>query len=651
MAKRIKNKAGSETHNRKSQKGKARSLIKGKLSVAPSGYGFLMPEEEGPDVFIPAKNVGAAMHGDIVEVEITEDGIDGKGPAGRIVNIVTRSRRTLVGELIEGKKVRPLNKNLPEDIFINGSVHGAQKGDWVEVELIPHRMKDKIHKGLISRKLGHAGSIQADIDAVMAEFSLPLPYTDEQDEEASKLQPRKIDRADLSSLFCVTIDPHDAKDFDDAVSISGGKKGIVEVGVHIADVAAWIAPGSNWDREASFRSFTSYLPGKTLPMLPKSLTKLISLTPDKISLAHTVIISVKKDTGEIVGAKRCHSKIKITKRLTFEEVQSFIDGKTPEGWDDNFCSKMREIVDIALKMRINRKKVEKFLELSIPEVRVLCDFKKMEITGLERREQRQSDNLVEDCMLAANSKVAEELIEKSIPGLFRIHPEPDPEKFEDFYVFVSRTFGFSPGDLSSRTACNKFIEGLPNDHKKPIILGAFLRSLPRASYLEESQIHYGLGKFKYCHFTSPIRRYPDLLVHQQLWEFDTKGKLRSKKTVSKYAEDCSEKEENNDEAYFAATDRLKLKYLEQENSKAPDTLYEGLITKITSSGLVVDITQLGVFGFVPIEYLGGRFKYNKRESNLRGERGRQNYKCGDFIFLHLDRIDFIRGSAIFRPVR
>ncbi|MDD3127578.1 MAG: RNB domain-containing ribonuclease, partial [Candidatus Izemoplasmatales bacterium] len=198
---------------------------------------------------------------------------------------------------------------------------------------------------------------------------------------------------------------------------------------------------------------------------------------------------------------------------------------------------------------------------------------------------------------------------------------------------------------------NKFIESLPDDHKKPIILGAFLRSLPRASYLEESQVHYGLGKFKYCHFTSPIRRYPDPLVHQQLWEFDTKGKLRSKKTVSKYAEECSEKEENNDEAYYAATDRLKLKYLEQENSKAPGTLYEGLITKITSSGLVVDITQLGVFGFVPVEYLGGRFKYNKRESNLRGERGQQGYKCGDFIFLHLDKIDFIRGSAIFRPVR
>jgi ribonuclease R len=387
-------------------------------------------------------------------------------------------------------------------------------------------------------------------------------------------------------------------------------------------------------------------------MLPKTLTKNISLTADGESLAHTVLFAVDANTGEILNSKRCHSRIQVNKRMTFDEVQQFIDGSLPKDWDDKIIKNMRTLVDITEKMRAFRKKTEKFLELATSEIRVLCDFEKKEIIGLERRTQKQADQLVEECMLAANAEVAKELISRSIPAMFRVHPEPDPEKLEDFYTFVSKTFGFFPGDLSSRSACNHFLANLPDDHKRPIIIGAFLRSLPRASYKEENEFHFGLGKGRYCHFTSPIRRYPDLAVHQQLWTFEAGGRLRSKKTVAKYAEECSAKEMKNDEAYYSANDRLKLKYLDQENEKAPSSMYEAVITKISSAGLLVDVVDLGIFGFVPIESLGGRYKYKKKESTLKESRGgHQSFKCGDFIFLHLDRIDFIRATAVFRPVR
>jgi ribonuclease R len=310
---------------------------------------------------------------------------------------------------------------------------------------------------------------------------------------------------------------------------------------------------------------------------------------------------------------------------------------------------MRTLVNITKKMREYRAATEKFLEMSIPEVRVICDFEKGTVIGLEHREQRQADTLVEDCMLAANTETAKELIVKKIPGIFRIHPEPDSEKLEDFYAFINKTFDMNPGDLSSRSACNHFLENLSDGPEKTVILSHFLRSLPRASYLEENQFHFGLGKGRYCHFTSPIRRYPDLVVHQQFWAADSGGRLKSGKTMAKTARDCSSREEKNDEAYYSANDRLKLKYLQQENSKDESRVYEGMITKISSAGLVVDITELGIYGFVPVELLRGHFRYSKKEAKLNAVRGGQNYKCGNFIYLYLDRIDFIKASAMFRP--
>lgn len=250
-------------------------------------------------------------------------------------------------------------------------------------------------------------------------------------------------------------------------------------------------------------------------------------------------------------------------------------------------------------------------------------------------------------MLAANSAVGTELGQKSVAGLYRVHPAPDPEKIAEFSDLMEEAFGIVPGDLTDRKACNRFIAGLPDDPRRPVILSHLLRSLPRAYYLEKPALHFGLDKGRYSHFTSPIRRYPDLIVHQQLWNLDTHVRTRSVSTLARVAEECSEKEENNDAAYFAANDRLKLRYLQELLEKGGENMYEGVVAKVTSAGLQVDVYELGLYGFVPREQLRGDFRRSSRSLKLR--RGEQGYKTGDFIYLRLAQIDFARGNAVFVP--
>jgi ribonuclease R len=659
IAAKAKHKYKHKNQHKKSAGRRHQETISGTITITPSGFGFVAPdyenqEEKPQDIFIPPKYVKSAMDGDKVEVVLLPPRDDfyhkDKGPVGKIVEIVERSKDTIVGELISGRKVRPLNKRIPEDIKITGSLCGAKRGEWVEVKLLhTESLRERVKQGTVASKIGEAGLINNDLDAVCKEFKLCPPYSEQEDQDAAVLKPRKIKRQDLRKLFCVTIDPIDAKDFDDAISLAPAEdENEVEIGVHIADVAAWIAPGSKFDKSAAERGFTAYLPGRTLPMLPKTLTAEISLTADNDSPAHTVIMTVNRQSGRITSSRRCHSTIRVKKRLTFDQVQDFIDsGDAPDDWDKDFQKRITELIQIYRNMREFRKRNEKFLEMSIPESRILCDEEKNEIIGLVRKEQREADQLVEECMLAANTEVAKEMIERGIAGIYRVHPEPDPEKLEEFTALCADSFGIMPGDLTSRTACNHFLENLPDGPKRPAILSAFLRSLPRAYYLESSELHFGLGKTRYSHFTSPIRRYTDLIVHQQLWDAETGGRLKSKKTIAQIAADCSSKEENNDDAYFTANDRLKLRYLQQEMDNGLENLHEGVISKITSSGLVVDIQDIGIYGFVPVETLPGGF--SRYGNVMRDRRGKKTYKSGDYIYLKLSQIDFIRGSALFKP--
>ncbi len=644
-------------------------LFCGKISINPSGFGFVKvvnenEEQNSADWFIPAKYLNGAMHGDTVHIaplppdpRYSNDGKDDR--AAQVMEVVRRARETIVGVMVTYDRMRPLDKRLFADILVAGNLHGVKKGDWVEVKpdyegnllprkRIPRKSMERRLSNItasIVRRLGPSGVIQADLDAICVEYDLPPFYTLEEEAQAAAIEPRDMPRKDFRDRFTVTIDPFDAKDYDDAVSLAPGKTpGTLEVGVHIAEVAAWIEPKSYFDLKASERGFTAYLPGRTINMLPKGLTAKISMTEGVDAPAHSVILQVDAATGKIVASERQHTLIHVDRRLDYDTVQKFFDdSKHPDDWSDELCTALKSMLDITQKMRRHRQNVEQFLDLEIPEIRVICDEVNNKILGLDNHLQRPAEELVEECMLAANSIVAEELAAKHVPGLYRIHPEPEAEKLEEFAALSESAFNIPAGDLSSRQACKNYLKNLPDTPAKAPLLNAFLRSLPRASYQHEPALHYGLGKTLYSHFTSPIRRYTDLLLHQQLWQLDNNKHLKNNKFFEEWAQILSEKENNNDDAYFAASNRMKLRYLEEMLLAGKENIHSALIVKIASAGVVVELPDIGIQGFIHACDLPGG--YRSEEKALR------DCHIGKALYVALDEIDFVKASATFRTVR
>jgi len=640
----------------------------GTISIAPAGFGFvtLFPDKDAapdappaPDVFIPGQYLNGAMHGDTVRIaELPPDPKyprdAERGAAGRVLTVVKRSRESFVGEMIAADRVRPLDKRLADDVLLTGNLHGARRGDWVEVKLDygarplgNHRRRAAEHlsrtAGTVLRRIGRAGVIQADLDAICAEYHLHEPYTPAEEAEADAIRPREIGRTDLRDRFTVTIDPFDAKDFDDAISVApGATPETLEVGTHIAEVAAWITPGSYFDRAASERGFTAYLPGRTLPMLPRGLTARISMRQGVDAPAHTVLLEVERATGKVRSFRRVHSLLHVNYRLDYDEVQDFLDhGRRGDEWSDELAENLRLIREITRKMRHWRKVNEVFLDLEIPEIRVIVDEANNQILGLDSRRRRESEEMVEECMLAANSAVAAELSGRHTPGLYRVHPEPDPEKLEEFAAISLGSFGIPTGDLSTRKGCRAYLDKLPDDARRQPLLSAFLRSLPRAYYQEAPAIHFGLGKGLYCHFTSPIRRYTDLLVHQQLWARDLGENLKSNREMADWGLRTSELERNNDDAYFAASDRMKLRYLDEMlESGRCGTVHHALVVKTSGAGVTVELPELGVQGFVEAMDLPGAFRDK--------EKALQECTAGKPLLVTLESIDFTKGRATFR---
>ena len=650
--------------NRQEKDKKKGIVVEAKFASTRGGFGFAVPADKtivDQDIFIPPACTRNAIDGDIVRVQILketrhyQDIDERRGPVGEVIEIVEHGRRNLVAQMTGKRTARPMDKHLPEEVTVNLRDVSAKNGDWVKLTVLNTGKKrtQHLHTEGVTR-LGRAGSPADDLKAIAAEFDLlDHPYSEKQNIAAGKLEPLPIKRTRMTRPCTITIDPEDARDFDDAISISSGRNGEIQLGVHIADAAAYLPSGSAFDKEAAKRCFSAYLPGMYLPMLPPALTRKISLREGVESPAHTVLFSIDPKTGKILRSSRFHSVVVIKKRLDYKTVQAFIDDPrtAPADWSASLRKNLKLLIETVRTMRNHRKKREQFLDMPLPEIRVMCDDETKKVTGIQRKVPSEADALVEECMLAANSAIAAELIERETPGLFRIHPEPDPEKIDQFSIICQESFQFSPGDiLSSRTACLHFLESLPAGPSRSVILSLFLRSLPRASYQAEPGLHYGLGKIKYTHFTSPIRRYPDLLMHQQLWSLDCSKRLKSKKKLAEFAERCSQKEEVMDNAYFAANDRLKLHFLQDHDAMENGTMYEAVISRITASGILCSIDELGLYGFIPRENLRGEYRRsNRNRQKIVSTVGQNSYKAGAFIYVTLDTIDLIRGTVTFRP--
>ncbi len=640
----------------------ASNLASGKLSVNPRGFGFVSRDDapDQPDIFIPPKGMHMAMSGDRVQVSLT-DVDDERGPSGIIVQVLETGQDEITGVYLNlfGKGyLSPMRRDFPESIPVaEVSLPEGQEiadGDWVAARVLPRSHPGERLEVCVCRRIGKADSVAGDLDAIVNEFNLLPPYSSEEKRQAGQTIPREIGREDLQALPIVTVDPEDAKDFDDALSFQwDGQSDTVTVGIHIADVAAYIAPDSPLDLKARERGFTAYLPGRTLPMLPKPLAaELCSLREDQPRRAHSVFLTVSRSSGEVIGQRRVHSLIRVCKRLSFNQVEDFLQERPIPPWPPEVHDTLAGLRDTYRVMRQTRAAREEFMELESNDVRVMCAEDPPRIVGLKRSEPNESHALVEEFMLAANSAVAKELAQRRIPGVYRIHDQPRPADIDEFRRWLKDSLSIKLGSMRDRAGMNRFLEKIAKTPFRDIAASAFLRTLQRAVYAAGPGEHFGLGKSLYCHFTSPIRRYSDLLVHQQLWAADAGEPFRTPSQCGDLAKACTELEANNDSAYFAAVDRLKLRYIGQQAEANEAVYYEGIVASRQKDRLSVFIPELGLYGSIPT-------RSTRRPPRMPARRREQhkamhpplNYRCGEIIFVEVEKADTVKGLLELRPMR
>lgn len=632
----------------------------GELSVNVQGFGFVRVSE-GESLFVPPGQLSGGITGDTVLVVIDPQS-DPSRPVAHVKRILARRFSSIVGCLVPLKGhhwgIRPLRHELPDllmltDESVRSSGISPREGNWCQASLqIPEGdfPADRLPMAELQGCLGTCGDVTGDLDAIVAEYNIPEPYTADDEAYAENLKPIQVRRMDCTKDTVVTIDPVDARDYDDALSIRpSGKDGQVVVGVHIADVGCYVRPGARLDEEARKRVFTSYLPGRTLPMLPKALANVqCSLQAGVPRLAHTLFIRIDEHTGEVISWERKHTVINVRQRLCYEQVQTFLDGGTFEA-EEGVLDLVKRLSNIASLLRHRRMTKERFLPMAMPEIRVVCSEKPSRIMGIQENVENPSHQLVEEFMLAANECVANELQRLHLAGLYRNHLSPDPEKLQEFAETATLMLGKPVKSLGTRGAIVRFLRHAAESPLKDVLYMSFLRHLPRADYGPDCMGHFGLGKEHYCHFTSPIRRYADLLVHQQLLASDLRRRPYSLEKVAELGMLCCQKEYNCDQAEFAATDRMKIRYIIQQLRERGDFTLTGEICKVTKAGCQVYLPDYGLIAYVNEPQMGRSWKFDHLKIVWR------NIKTGDQIYItqkrqfRVDSADPIRGEIELIP--
>src|SRR6058998_868243 len=535
-------------------------LVAGKLSIHQVGYGFLTPETAGgSDVFIAAENIGTAMHGDRVVARISRDTphdrIKGRRE-GRVIRILERAHDTIVGTLQRSRNfyyVVPDDPRFVHDIYVHPERDqqpgtSANVGDKVVVRLEPWESRHVNPEGEIIEVLGPASAPGIDMLSIIRKYHLPAEFPkdvlDQAERISERINARQLEgREDLRKDFIVTIDPDDARDFDDAIQVEKTNSGW-RLSVHIADVAAYVEPGSALDREARGRGNSVYLPDRVIPMLPERLSNgVCSLNPEVDRLTHSVFIHFDKN-GAVKSARFGRSVIRSAHRLTYKQAYAIL--KSAPG--DRLGERLHIAWELASVLR--RKRFEHgSLDLDFPEVKVWVD-KQGRPVRLERVENDESHQLIEEFMLAANEAVARELKKRAIPTIYRVHENPDPEKLAEYREFVL-SFNYKVGDLTHRAELQRLLASIHGKPEEQALKVALLKSLKRARYSPQPLGHYGLAKANYLHFTSPIRRYADLVVHRALGRDGTPSPSAPSRTTERRSR--SDKPYQPDMAEIAST--------------------------------------------------------------------------------------------------
>ena len=615
------------------------SLAIGIISVHHKGFGFVKAKE-GPDIFIPKHLIRDAVDGDVVEVEISPV-VSAKGPEGEIVAIVKRSRTHLAGIIIHKSKghytafAPLLGKDKPLWIKTKGAA--LKEGDRVICKVLNWKTDTDLVEGELIRKLGHISDPSIDIDAAIEEFALPSDFTKEAIAEAKRFGKKVIigkDRLDLTKEACITIDPDTARDFDDAISLKCDKNHHFHLGVHIADAAHYVRPGSHLDMEAQLRCNSTYFPGRCVPMLPEELSnELCSLKPKVTRLTISVLAEFDK-TGELITYSIQRSAIRSKCRFTYKEAFDVLQ-KKKKSPHAPLLQRMVDLCNLLKKKRYERGSID----FSLSDDVIIVDEKGVP-QKIERVEYDITHQMIEEFMLKANELVATELDRRGKGLIFRIHEEPSPESLQDFAAFA-RALGFSlPAKPNNRDIQALFAAAKDSPLLSRLVV-SFIRSMRLAQYSPENIGHFGLALEYYCHFTSPIRRYTDLIIERLLMD-----ELPQDADLKQIASVCSEKERLSFKAESSVVNLKKLRLAHSYFSDDPTRIYPAQVTKIKPFALFFEVPMFDLEASLHISQIGNDFfEYNPQQMSFRGARTGKTYEVGQMIYVTLTAIDFVMQQS------
>ncbi len=617
--------------------------FKGTVRANARGFAFISPEKGGDDYFVAKKNQNGALDMDVVLAYPVRAG----GDEAKIVKILSRGRNTVVGRFAMGKDagyVLPDRQNYLSDVYIPLSLcGGAKDGDKVVAEITsyPH---NKLVGGKIKEILGRDGDFEAEEMGIIKSFELSLKFPEEVIKEAEKQAAQRIDfagRRDLTSLLTITIDGDDTRDIDDAVSLEKTDGGYI-LGVHIADVAQYVLCGSATDKEAYSRGTSVYFPDRVLPMLPPALSNgACSLNEGETRYALSCLMTVD-DGGKILKSEICESVIKSDKRLTYTRVDGILNGGNHSGVSAEICAMLHDMARLTAAFEAVREELGG-ITLDIKEAHIYLD-ERGEIVIPEAK-RTLSQRLIEQFMVAANECVAKFLGSAGAPCLYRIHEPPAPEKAEAFDVFL-RGLGIT-AKRSQEPTPRDYREILNRAADKPycgVISEVMLRTMQKARYSEENRGHFGLASPCYCHFTSPIRRYPDMFVHRavkSLLRKDKAGLEELAEIAGEAAAHSSGTEKRADGAERAVDDLYKTVYMSDRLGEK----YRAIISGVTAYAVYAELPN-AVEGMIRLESLPrDSYEFYADKYLLKGKR--RSYRIGDGITVKVAGCDFSAMKVLF----
>jgi ribonuclease R len=618
------------------------NILVGYFNLNDGGYGFVTPKNSKTgDIFIAARNINSAFHGDKVEVVLFAKQ-KGKNLEGQITKVIERKRKEIVGQLKKSKSfyfVTPDDPKIHRDIYVDEkSLKESKTGDKVAVGNISWEDRMQNPVGEVVEVIGKEGTLHTEVTSIAREFGIPFLFNEKTNVEAEKIN-LEIDeteigiRIDFRNKNVFTIDPVDAKDFDDALSIEKLENGNYKVGVHIADVSHYVKAGTSIDKEASGRGNSVYLVGKAIPMLPEKLSNNIcSLVPNEDRLTFSVIFEMT-EKGETINHQIAKTIINSKRRFTYEEAQKII-----ESGEGDFFNEVILLNELAKHLRSKRMKNGSF-EFFSPEVEFQLDESGYP-SNILKKEMKESNMLVEEFMLLANKTIAERIFSRgNIPFVYRVHDLPDEEKITEFTRFVkSLGYSFNPKGGKAAIQFNQLMQQVKGTEEEGVISELAVRSMAKAIYSTKNIGHYGLGFKNYTHFTSPIRRYADLLVHRVLDKtlISKSGKNYSLDLLTKICEHISATERTAMEAERRSVKLKKIQFLQNRLGEE----FHAVISGVVNYGIFVELTDILAEGLIRARDLEGDFYVlDEKKYSLIGKRTKKQFRLGDKITVKLVRVD------------